>query len=208
MQNHKKLNLLLVQSELKRVGLIVFTPTEFERVFDVTETAARQFLYTYTQKHFFSKLRNGLYALEGVRPNLYFAANKIYQPSYVSLETALSYYGIIPETVYSITSVTSKPTRQYDALGVDFQYIRIKQAAFEGYTMKREGGSTFLMAEPEKALMDYLYLVSLGKKTLNDRLNMKDINLEKARGYARLFGRSGLEAWLDRAQALPEPEIR
>ena len=152
MRIHNKLNPLLVQKELKDRGLIVFTPKEFERIFRVSPTAVKQFIHAYTEKKFFSKLRNGLYALEEERPNLYFAANKIYRPSYVSLETALSYHGIIPETVYSITSVTPKPTRAFDALGIDFSYTRIKQKAFQGYTARKEGNSTVLFAEPEKAL--------------------------------------------------------
>jgi hypothetical protein len=89
MKIHKKLNLVSVQRELRERGMLVFTPKEFERVFGVADTAARQFIAYYTKKHFFSKLRNGLYSLEGQRPNLYFAANKLYRPSYVSLETAL-----------------------------------------------------------------------------------------------------------------------
>ncbi len=204
---HKKLNLLVVQKELKNRGLVIFTPKEFERVFGAPPTAVRQFIHAYTEKKFFSKLRNGLYALEGERPNLYFAANKIYRPSYVSLETALSYYGIIPEIVYSITSVTPKPTRNFDAFGIDFSYTRIKQKAFQGYTARKEGNSTVLFAEPEKALADYLYLVSLGKRTLNDRLTMRKLDMKKARHYIGIFDRPGALRALDAALALPVPEI-
>lgn len=207
MVTHKKLNLLLVQKELKRSGLAVFTPKEFERLFSVSSTAVRQFIHAYTEKKFFSKLRNGLYALEGERPNLYFASNKIYRPSYVSLETALSYYSIIPEVVYSITSVTPKQTRTFDAFGIDFSYTRIKQKAFQGYTTRKEGNSTVLFAEPEKALADYLYLVSLGKKTLNDRLNTRRLNVPKVRQYAKLFNRPGVMRVLKTALSLPKPEI-
>jgi len=197
----------MVQKELKNKGLAVFTPKEFERLFRAPKTAVRQFIHANTQKKFFSKLRNGLYALEEKRPNLYFAANKMYRPSYVSLETALSYYSIIPEVVYSITSVTPKATRAFDAFGIDFSYARIKQHAFQGYIARREGTTAVLFAEPEKALADYLYFVSLGKKTLNDRLNVRRLNIEKVREYARLFDRPGIMRTLDAALSLPEPEI-
>lgn len=209
MEKHNKLNLLFVQKELKKRGLSLFSPKEFERTFDVAETAAKQFIFTYTKKNFFSKLRNGLYSIEGQRPNLYLSANKIYRPSYVSLETALSYYGMIPETVYSITSVTPKPTRQFETFGIDFRYTRIKQSAYTGYTTKQDpqSGSTFLIAEPEKALADYLYLVSLGKKTLNDRLSIRNIDRKKTEGYAKTFHRKGLSAVIETTWNLPEPEI-
>jgi predicted transcriptional regulator of viral defense system len=207
MKKHKKLNLLLVQKELKNKGLSVFTPKEFERVFDVPATAARQFIHAYIEKKFFSKLRNGLYAVEGERPNLYFAANKIYRPSYISLETALSYYHIIPETVYSVTSVTPKSTSSFDAFGIDFSYTKIKQAAFTGYTTKKEGGVTFHIAEPEKALADYLYLVSLGKKKLNDRTDVKQLDKKKTREYTLLFNRPKLRILLDEAWEMEPPPL-
>lgn len=197
----------MVRKELKNKGLAVFTPREFGRLFGVPKTAVRQFIHANTQKKFFTKLRNGLYALEDKRPNLYFAANKMYRPSYVSLETALSYYGIIPEVVYSITSVTPKSTREFDAFGIDFSYTRIKQKAFRGYTTRKEGDTTVLFAEPEKALADYLYFVSLGKKTLNDRLNVRRLDIKKVREYAGLFDRPGIMHVLETALSLPEPEI-
>lgn len=170
----------------------MFTPKEFERVFEVSDLSAQQFIHAYTKKNFFTKLRNGLYALEEKRPNIYFAANKIYSPSYISLETALSYYGIIPETVYSITSITAKATREFEAFGMSFSYTSIKQKAFEGYTVKKEDDKTFFIAEPEKALADYLYLVSLGKKTWNDRFYLKNISRKKLNDYAGLFDRKSL----------------
>ena len=207
MNKRNKLNPLLVQKELKSRGLTIFTPKEFERLFGVSATSVHRFLHTYTKKQFLTKLRNGLYALEEKRPNLTFAANKIYRPSYVSLETALSHYGLIPETVYSVTSVTPKPTREFVAFGIGFIYTRIKQKAFQGYTTKREGDTTTLIAEPEKALADYLYFVSLGKKTLNDRLSIRNLDMKKVREYAKLFDRPSVLRLVETAINMPEPKI-
>ncbi len=179
----------MVQQGLKNKGFSVFTPREFERIFGVSSGAARQFIHTYVEKNFFIKLRNGLYILEEKQPPVYFLANRIYRPSYVSLETALSYYGIIPETIYSITSVTSKSTQKFDTLGMNFNYTRIKQKAFQGYTVKKEAGHSYYIAEPEKALADYLYLVSVGKRTWNDRFYTKNISRKKLIAYADLFER-------------------
>jgi predicted transcriptional regulator of viral defense system len=192
----KKLNPIMVQTELKNKGFSVFTPKEFAQIFDVSDLATQQFIHTHTQKNFFTKLRNGLYALEEKRPNLYFAANKIYSPSYVSLETALSYYGIIPETVYSITSITPKAKREFEAFGMSFSYTSIKKEAFQGYTVKKENDKTFFIAEPEKALADYLYLVALGKKSWNDRFETKNISKEKLAQYLDFFGRPKLKTFI------------
>ncbi|TSC79271.1 MAG: hypothetical protein G01um101429_506 [Parcubacteria group bacterium Gr01-1014_29] len=194
----KKLNLILVQKTLIEKGFSVFTPQEFIRLFDVSPYAAQKFIHTYTEKNFFTKLRNGLYALEGKRPPVFFIANKLYRPSYISLETALSHYSIIPEVVYSITSVTPKPTQEFSALDKSYTYTRIKQSAFQGYTAKKESDHTYLIAEPEKALADYLYLVSLGKKSWNDRFYTKDISKEKIHAYGTLFQRKNLQELIDR----------
>lgn len=192
----KKLNPIIIQRELKNKGFSVFTPKEFARIFDVSAFAAQKFIHNYTQKKFFTKLRNGLYALEEKRPNLYFAANKIYYPSYVSLETALSYYSIIPEIVYSITSITTKAKREFETFGISFTYTSIKREAYQGYTAKKEDGKTFFIAEPEKALADYLYLVSLGKKSWNDRFEAKNLSKEKLAYYLDIFGRPKLKTFI------------
>ena len=191
----KKLNPISVQSVLKNKGFSLFTPKEFERIFDVSESATQKFIHIHTKKKFFTKIRNGIYALTEKRPNLYFIANKIYTPSYVSLETALSYYGIIPETVYGITSIATKAKREFEAFGINFSYTRIKKVAFQGYTTQQEDGKTFFIAEPEKALADYLYLVSLGKRSWNDRFETKKISMEKLEKYLNLFDRPKLKKY-------------
>ncbi len=75
-------------------------------------------------------MKRGLYAFPDALPPDLYVANKLYEPSYISLEFALSYHGIIPETVYEITSVTTKSTRRFEAMGKVFTYRRIKREAF------------------------------------------------------------------------------
>jgi predicted transcriptional regulator of viral defense system len=194
----KKLNLILVQKTLIEKDFSIFSPQEFARIFDVSPSAAQKFIHSYTDKKFFIKLRNGLYSLEGKTPPVFFIANKLYRPSYISLETALSHYGIIPEVVYSVTSVTPNPTAEFDVLDKVYTYTRIKQKAFGGYMTKKENDRTYLIAEPEKALADYLYLISLGKKTWNDRFYTKGISKEKVRAFGELFERKNLLELIDR----------
>ena len=175
----KKLNRLGVEEKLKTLDLVVFTPKEFKGIFGVSENTASVFLSNNVTSGLFLKLRNGFYMLKDSRPSHYFIANKLYKPSYISLEHALSHYGIIPETVYSITSITSKATREFETpMGV-FSYQRIKQYAFKGYTLEQIDGEKVLIAEAEKALADYLYFVDLKKVSLNDRLELKNINKKK-----------------------------
>src|SRR5580658_2758036 len=96
----KKLKRVEVEGKLKSLGLLVFTPQEFKDVFGVTGGAASVFISHNTgngQGGLFVKLRNGLYVVKDTSVSPLSLANKIYEPSYISLATALSHYGIIPE---------------------------------------------------------------------------------------------------------------
>lgn len=200
----KKLNRLKVEEKLKSIGLLVFTPHEFSGVFGVSKKTASAFIGRNTKSGLFIKLRNKYYMLKDSNPSIYFIANKIYQPSYISLETALSYYGLIPEVVYTITSISTKPTREFVTPRGAFSYQRIKKNAFTGYSIIRPGGggdSKVLFADSEKALADYLYFVDLKKKPLNDRLTLRGINKDKLLEYATLFERASILKIIDELYA-------
>lgn len=108
------------------------------------------------------KLRRGLYTLGALDRKTGLSteviANILYQPSYVSLEFALQYYDMIPEGVYLVTSVTPKKTAKFSNPLGNFRYQSVRKSAFFGYvSVKDVSGSNFLIATPEKALIDYLY---------------------------------------------------
>lgn len=109
------------------------------------------------------KIKKGMYILNEndrkVFPSRFFFANQIIWPSYVSLESALSYYGLIPERVEDVTSVTTKKTSSFNAPLGEFVYRHLKTEAFKGYrSFKDEAGLEIFIAEPEKAVVDFLYL--------------------------------------------------
>lgn len=193
----KKLNRLAVAKKLKSLNISVFTPQEFENIFAVSKNTASVFLSNNVNSGLFIKLRNGFYILKDSYLSLYFIANKLYQPSYISLETALSFYGIIPETIYSITSVSPKATREFESeIGI-FTYQKIKKEAYIGYELKNIHGENVFIANIEKALADYLYFVDLKKTTLNDRLYLKNINKKKLIYYINHFNRKSLNTLID-----------
>lgn len=125
-------------------------------------------------------LKKGLYTtrlyLLGLEKNLSlresyleYLANIIRYPSYLSLEYALSKYGVIPEGVYSLTSITLKSSRVYkNALG-NFIYRSIKKDLFSGFEYKDFEGKRIKMATKEKAFFDYLYF---RKESLLDDLRI------------------------------------
>ncbi len=186
----QKLKPIFVLKKLKEKGLNIFTPLEFRRVFNVSSFAANWFIKTYVKKELFTKIRNGLYILIDSSPNYYLVANRLYEPSYISLDAALSFYNLIPETIYTISSITPKATREFTAVGILFTYQRIKREAYIGYKSIKYMGETVLMAEPEKALADYLYFIDLGKRQLSyERLDLAKIKRVKLIRYVKLFKR-------------------
>ncbi len=143
------------------------------------------------------QLRRGLYALappfQKVRPHPFLVANHIVRPSYVSLQSALAYYGLIPEHVPMVTSVTtSRPGRRDTPLGA-FAYRHINQDLFSGYRLEDlRGGQNAMVAAPEKALLDLLYLAPRSDRRgyLRElRLqNLDSLNLEELARLAEAAG--------------------
>lgn len=181
-----------VQTRLVASEITIFTPLEFQRIFTVPPTRVKYFLERYTGEGLLVRLKKNLYAVKSRFPHQTEIANRLYAPSYLSLEYALSYYGVIPETVYTVTSITTMPTREFVILGLSYTYQAIKRQAYTGYKLMNINGHQALFADKEKALVDYLYFVSLGRSRLNDRLRLGNINPAAVKKYARLFGRKSL----------------
>jgi predicted transcriptional regulator of viral defense system len=182
-----------VRSELVKRNLLLFAPRDFARLFRATATQTKYFLEEYTKAGLFLRLKRGLYALQDTQPSEEEIANQLYRPSYVSFEYALALHRILPEMIYVVTSATTKPTRIFTAAGRTYSYSTIKREAFTGYRPQQREGRTVLIAEPEKALADYLYFVTLGKRPHNDRLDLTALNAQKLQAYAELFERPQLE---------------
>ncbi|MFH0947994.1 MAG: hypothetical protein V1833_03250 [Elusimicrobiota bacterium] len=181
----------------KLAQLKYFTPLDIGRFAKLTDDSVHKIIWRYTKKGIFVKLRNNLYMFRNnEKPSLWLLANKIYSPSYISFETALSYYGIIPETVYTVTSATSKITRNFSVMDNEFIYKKIKIEAFTGYRAIKIDGETVLVAEPEKALADYLYFVHLRKSSLNERLRTKKINKKAFYTYIKIFHNEPFSKWI------------
>ena len=113
------------------------------------------------QKGYVIRLKRGLYVVNPevsrVPLSLELIANQLYAPSYVSMSSALRYYGLIPETVYTVQSITVKHSRSFDTPVGHFDYSSINRETFHvGVTIIEKQTYTFLMASPEKALCDLI----------------------------------------------------
>lgn len=126
------------------------------------------------------RLRQGYYAFpeykESTDFTLYFA-NAIYKPSYISLHTALSFYGIIPESVPEITSVTTLKTITFSNDFGEYSYKNIRPELMFGYDLREmEGGRRIMFSTPEKAIIDLLYLYPF----YNTERDLEDLRLDES----------------------------
>lgn len=180
-----------IEKTLARLNLSVFSTSEFSQLSKMNPASARSFLARSSKRKdsHIVKLKRGVYLF---LPNLTTEleiANKLHQPSYISFETALSYYNIIPEIVYAITSATTKRSTEIVAKNSLYKYLKIKKGLYFGYRPIKIKNKTIMMAEPEKALLDYVYILSLKKRNFNERIDLTKINIQKLKNYINYFGK-------------------
>ncbi len=124
----------------------------------------RQQLFFWHNLGYIKSLAGGYYILADQAVDetaLFMMANKIYEPSYVSLESALAFYQVIPETVLGVTSVSTRKTKQYNTSWGVFSYRSIKPQFNIGYqVIVNSNEKKVKVAYLEKAILDYLYLHS------------------------------------------------
>ncbi len=164
-----------------------------QKVFSVGDIAKERPDFNYVNlvnwqaKGYLIKLRNTWYAFPETlktEADLYLVANRLRRPSYVSLETALRFYNWIPESVFSITSVTAaKPAEWRTPIG-HFSYRSARPPLFFGYQPVEHQAVTFNIADPEKTLLDLLYFnpklaeapdfegLRLDREEINERLDL------------------------------------
>jgi predicted transcriptional regulator of viral defense system len=196
------MKLLDLEKKLKQRNIKIFSTQELKLLLDLSEKTAQQLVWRYKKKGYIFELKKGLYALKTNPPNTYQIANRLYQPSYISFDAALSYYGIIPETIYTITSATTRVTREFVVEGICYSYHHLKKSVFTGYKLVPYLGVGVNMAEPEKALADYLYYIDLHQRSLHyERIDLKKVKKTKLKKYLRLFKRPGMFKLMEKIYA-------
>ena len=165
----------------------------------------RNNLTRWCKKGLLTKLRNQYYAFPEYRQAPDFSryvANRIYAPSYISLHSALSFYGMIPEEVVQLTSVTTLKTAKFENAFGTFHYQNVKQSLFLGYEIKMMQNSSLpatnrslLFATPEKALLDLLYLnpyykteQDMEELRLDEDFMQSQLNTERLADYLLKIG--------------------
>lgn len=160
-------------------------------------------LVEWQDKNYLQKIINRWYIFSDTALDqslLYLIANRIYSPSYISFESALSFYSLIPEGVYTITSATTLKTKSFSTGSAKFVFRHIRPELMFGYKLMKVQGQHYKIAEPEKVILDYLYL-NATLKEVHDfesiRFNlvecMRQIQVNKLMEYLFLYKNKALE---------------
>lgn len=136
---------------------------------------------------------------------LFEIANRIYKPSYISLGSALAHYQLIPESVYGVTSVSTRRTYRFPTGLAEFRFRTVSPDFFFGYELAPARGKRVKIARPEKAVLDLLYLdpdlrEGAGFESLRidrDRFS-RAVSVRAMRAVAARFGRRGFSARVER----------
>jgi len=146
--------------QLNEIGIIPVTTAIIESLYPELKSANKKVTWL-EQQGYIIRLKRGLYVVNpehsGKSLSSELIANHLYAPSYVSMSTALRYYGLIPEAVYIHQSMTVKHARNFQTPIGTYDYKYIARAAFAvGVRSVHKGDYAFLIASPEKALCDLI----------------------------------------------------
>lgn len=193
------MNYFSLNSALRKNKLCLFALNDIKNLFpDAKEKTIKNNLNRWLAKGYFNRLKKNLYEIgedsELKIPDLYIA-NRLYEPSYVSLETALSFYSIIPDIAAAVTSITTRATRGFKNKYGSFSYKTCKKEAFKGYKIMAYAGFKICIADKEKALVDFLYFrsrsgfpIKLSEERFNKKI-LSALNWKKALDYAGDFNK-------------------
>lgn len=148
------------------------------------ENSLYKFLQRLERADILKRVTKGKYLFSLKETNDYELANFLFTPSYISLESALSFYGILAQFPYTITSVTPLKTKKIIYNEKEFEFAHLKREYFFGFIKK----DNFLIALPEKALLDELYFISKGLINISlDELNLSIIKIEKLKRMMKYY---------------------
>lgn len=183
---------------------------------DVDRANVQRQLSRWTKMGRLYQLRRGLYALappfQKVKPHPFLVANRMVQPSYVSLQSALAYYGLIPEVVPVTTSVTTLRPGRWDTPLGSYAFRHVKTELFQDYRLLEVADEQqAFVASPEKALLDLVYLEpGADSHTYLKELrlqNLEVLDLDRLQDHAELTSSPKLQRAAARVAALARSDM-
>ena len=175
--------------QLKEIGVIPITTSIIESLYPELKSADKKVVWL-EKNGYIIRLKRGLYVVNPEHSGKILSneliANHLYAPSYISMLTALRYYGLIPEAVYTNQSMTVKHSRSFQTPIGNYDYKYIAREAFSvGVRSLHKGDYSFLIASPEKALCDLIANSNVNLRYLKDVENYleNDIRMDMDEFY-------------------------
>ncbi len=162
-----------------------FTSLEIGQLLEIANSRTLEnIIKKLIQEKVLLSLEKGKYLMPSAQASDFEIAQFLYSPSYISFETALNYHGILSQFPIEITSATTKKRVNKQFAGKIYSYAKLGTNLFTGYYKADD----FLIAEPEKALFDQLYMISKSFKTVEylDEMDYSGIDFAKVVGYLDL----------------------
>ena len=161
-----------------------FSVADLEKITGLERSSLKVKLNRLLKQEVLVRLKRGVYQLSLNTIDVKRVANQLYYPSYLSFESALSAYGVLSQIPYTQTFATIRKSKKMVIWETEVEFTQLKKDLFFGY--KLENG--IYIAEPEKALLDQIYLVKRGKRSINfDELDLRVINRAKLNEYRKKF---------------------
>lgn len=172
-------------------GFSVFSLADIRQAYPEFD---RRRLNEWQEKNYIKKIIKGYYLFSDTAIDekvVFEIANRIYSPSYISFEMALSYYGLIPESVYGFTSASTRKTSHFATPVGEFFYRTIHPKLFFGFEIVKNNGKSFKIASPEKAFLDIFYI----KTGLCDTVDFDGLRVDPA-VFRKLVKRNKMNVYL------------
>ena len=178
------MNKIKLLKKLAEISQPYFTTTDMGKILDVGQQSLSVVLNRLVKEGVLIRLKRGVYQPEFQKSDLLKVANELYYPSYLSFESALSKYGILSQTPYTLTFATNKPSKKIKLGLKEVEYRQIKEEYYFGYLL--EDG--VYIAQVEKAILDQLYMISRGLSASNpSEWSLVGLNKYKLLDYSKKF---------------------
>jgi len=180
----KRISTIELIKELQSLDKGYFTVSDMQKITGLSRDSLKVAINRLIEKEVLIRIKRGVYQLGFSPVDVVKVANQLYYPSYLSFESALSRYGILSQIPYTQTFATTKRSKKMTLWKTEVEFRQLKSELFFGYKMD----NGMYVAEPEKALLDQLYMVSRGRGSLDiEELDLKEINRGLLEKYAQVF---------------------
>ena len=181
----ERYNLAFLTKKIYDSNLTFFTAKTLRDILGIEkESSLFKLIARLTTQGVIAPIERNKYLLANKKPDSFALANFLYQPSYISCESALNFFGILSQFPYETVSVTLRKTAKKIVDGTTYSFLHIKKELFWGY----EKQNHVLLANPEKAIVDQLYFAAKGLRSFNDNeYDLSRIDKKKLKSYVQSY---------------------